>query len=296
MRSTLAFPLLIASLLLPLSAHAVGNPASFSDPLAEFAKPYARSLSREINVYHWTELHHVVHAPDKSPLLAIDQRARDYAYFVKQTFWNADYRPAGDIDLGAGFYVAIDPVVTRSFGGEGDKWALIQTVIPAGARFLAIEKEGVFPTALKLAAQQANCPIASLKELFAKAHVGDCRAARDKLIAQLDLTSVRYRYKAQAFTACATRPPFAFVIFDDRALRLDRMVSFTSDLPEHDDPQSENRRLIEALWETGPKKPLWPKLKGAKPASGLGPWMRDNLLGCGTFAEDAAVSALPPKR
>jgi hypothetical protein len=241
--------------------------------LADSARPFVRTLSRDVHMFHWTN---AFNSADP-PLAPMDERLRGYVGFIKDLFWRSDVGYAGN-NVGNGFYVAIDPVISHDFGH-----VLLQIIVPAQIRFLHLDPQAP-PADVRDAAAALGCDQGDLRHIFIAADVVPaCRALRDQLIADLQIQAIRYDWTSTTQLICGRDAPWAFVLFDDRAIRYDRIVSFDSrQVPDPSDAHAENRLILNAVAKRAGNR-LWPKLESETSAD-IDAWARDNLYGCG--AED----------
>lgn len=284
------------TLFLGLSAIFLSGPQASADgrsELAQLARPFVKQTTRELHVYHWAAQDRVF-GQVVGPMDSRDPRALGYASYLKELFWNPGN--AGGA-VGPGFYVAIDPVASKQYGGAN--WFLLQVVMPARTRYLDL---GAFETAsanrlppsLLTYLKAKSCETRFFSEIFMNTPQAGCRAVRDQLVRDLDLMALRYLFMAtQMKSLCESRSNEAFVLFDDRAMGWDRMIVLTADIPA-DDPHLENRVLINALFAAADQPEVmiggvdypWPSLASVKPRIDVRAWARSTLFGCGGHAED----------
>jgi|GEM_PF-1634562 len=292
--------LVIASLTPTL---APADEASVDRELLAYAQPWVRRLSRDVHVYHWAPRANVGDRNDKRPLTALDPRAKHYLNYLKEQFWT-DNNATNSV-MGHGVYAAIDPVITAGYGSasgmgldlESTDWALMQIVIPKDTQFLALpslDSLSTPSTTLVQGLAKLNCPVGSLNRIFSSANnAAPCKAVRDRLVQRLDVQALRYQYASMEIPVCVpVRDPWAFVLFDGRALNLDRLVVFTPQLPARPDAQSENRLLIQGIFDSVanasglPPGFPWPALTKQKPKTDLAAWAKSNLANCADYPED----------
>ncbi len=100
----------------------------------EHFRPAVKTLKKPVTVYNWSsssqsDFWKVPQKPNDENLVAMAQR-------MGQSFW----RNYGSQDserggmYGYGLYAALDPVVTRSFGGT--QWVLLEMQFPAGFKMI----------------------------------------------------------------------------------------------------------------------------------------------------------------
>lgn len=257
--------------------------AGISDELRAHAAPWVRSTSREVHLYHWVPRTNVGDRSDRRPIQARDPRVLGYVGYLKELFWNPS-RGGGGV-VGSGLYVAIDPVISQNYGGPD--FVLIQFVMPARVRYLDIASGPTFSSSLQSQLRAAGCGAYHLESLFAADSVPACRSARDRLIRDLDVMAIRYRFASTQFSGwCSQRPDVAMVLFDDRAIGWDRLIAMTPQRPSRD-PQHENRLIIRSLFEQAraPNAP-WPELRGSAPETDVEAWAQRTLMSCGGLSED----------
>jgi hypothetical protein len=64
---------------------------------------------------------------------------------VHRTNWKEFGHASGPTYFGPGLYTAIDPLISRDFGGDGAKWTLIQVTLPKGSRVVSLREDGIKP-------------------------------------------------------------------------------------------------------------------------------------------------------
>lgn len=98
-------------------------------PAVEYFEPMVTPLKQNVTVYNWSQTGD--YGDDDSQL--------DLAMAQAKTFWRMYGDPKGNNNMyGYGLYTAIDPVATRSYGGNFDRddWRILALELPQGLRLL----------------------------------------------------------------------------------------------------------------------------------------------------------------
>ncbi len=272
-------------LLIPIAAWAVAQTARADDmqdarkALVDYVRPQVKTLSHEIHVFHWTNAFFGKALPPMGPELS------NYVRYMIGTFRKEGQSMQA---MGEGFYTAIDPVISRMYGE-----ALLQIVIPKGTRYLHFEENEIAPADVTAIVKRAGCPDAPLNVTFAPsitfavADIKECRELRDYLVKDLDLQAIGYTFDSYLPRLCGSTSKAAFVLFDERAVALDRIVGFRPGyvgnripLPP-EDGHGENRLILDAIaLRASTTEMFWELPAGVQPKTDIDAWMRENLFGC----------------
>jgi hypothetical protein len=108
--------------------------------------PYTYEINKPVTVYNWHK------ASGEAELNQNSKAPKEYASLEKfaARYWDKQTDPTNTGDLyGTGLYTALDPVATRSYGGNSDEknWVLTQIRLKPGFRTLDVKRDGgVGPT------------------------------------------------------------------------------------------------------------------------------------------------------
>ncbi len=289
--------------------------------LAKFYQPYVRTTKRPVHLYHYTSKSQFPNPT--TAITAKDQRIYFYTNYLKESFWSGN----GYGMMGPGLYVATDPFATMMGYGkhsaQDTDWVLLQLVLPQNSRVLSISQLSREMNSMS-EGDPSNKPLpkltdASKKELVDSTCFFDiasapkhflatgllslfgfpqCQNLKVKLMQKLDIWAIDYLYdsvipEAYKLGLCLNpnEAPLALVLIDDRAIDTNRMVAFTDTVPVANDPQQENRLLIEDFrnllnttsdaLKSNPIWPLWPTLVGQKPKYDTKTWINQTFFNCG---------------
>lgn len=249
-------------------------------------EPFVKTTSRDIHFYHWAPRSNLTNDNQSSPT---DQQVSDYIHYLIGEFYQWKTERKGK---SRAFFVAIDPVGTKTYG-QSD-WVLIQTVVPSGFRYLDMEGQKSLPNTAQQAMEKLGCTLIPYKELGIFSPQNEpCLDVAVKLVKNLNIVAMRYAYENSALPFSKICPDnryrSALMIFDDRGIGWNKLVSFTKEDIPNSDPHYENRLLIQKIFELA-NSSLWPSLQGKYPSFDTANWMKENLMGCSeSFPEENAI-------
>ncbi len=100
-------------------------------PLYKFFQTYVKTLDRSIFVYSWSEKS----SNESQPSLSSNLTSLAHVRRAAQGYWKNRAVSSTSNNYGLGLYAAVDPLITRAYGGK-DSWNLIRMKLPAGFRFI----------------------------------------------------------------------------------------------------------------------------------------------------------------
>ena len=193
-------------------------------------------LKRKVFVYNWSGAGGEPYwksDPDKNDSFIL-KHTQDIAGIFWQNYGNGN----GNM-YGMGVYAAVDPVVTRSYGGGGDIWLLLQMEFPKGFRLLDLTEalpwsgDPAIKTRAASIMTTFGCPAGlnadSLftnggSDLSTKCRGLVARVFRDSL--QID--GFAYSYSGSHFDDCSGDTEKAFVITGSAWMRPDYIRYFSA--------------------------------------------------------------------
>lgn len=269
--------------------------------VAGWLRPFVKALGRPVEVYHYA-YRPAARLPAQGPLPSEGPTVTAYLERKSKSYWNPD-SPVRPYMMAGGLYAAIDPVITRTFGGIGDSWALFQITLPAGFTFVDVrgwsDNEGKvqrFPPAVREALVQQGCTVDFPSELLVALESKACRALAIEVMRALDVGGLMYRYQGYAFAGCNARPVGAVGAFIlTRPERAERSQLFTSESPGPAAATESHRRVRQLYLEAkglGSVHPVpWGNLSRLAPPERMKSWKEERLFGCGEHPEDALPGA-----
>jgi hypothetical protein len=285
--------------LLPAAALAAGDGGT--PPAAgavEALRPFVRTLGRTIEVYHYA-YRPAIGLPGQGPIPTGTPFVAEYLARKSAGYWD-EKSPTRPFMMAGGLYAAIDPVITRTFGGIGDRWALFQLTLPAGFTFVDVrgwsDNEGRverFPPAVREQLAAAGCPVEFPSELLIGLESPACRALALEVMRSLGVGGLLYRYQGYEFAGCAERSLGAFIIVHPD--RLERAQLLTSQSPGPAEATEAHLRVrqlhVEARGLGSVYEPPWPDLAAPAARERMAQWKKERLFGCGGHPEDRMPGA-----
>lgn len=265
-----------------LLAPVIGLAASDEDRIYEALLPNVRKVDRAFTVFHWeradSDFAEKFKPETPNGLLALTQSAAKS--FLEE-------------GASRGFYVATDPVLSRSFGQ--DNWRLIQIEIPEGWRYLDItgsnmlgELQRTVPNAPCLASVLASNNSKKLRERMPEGFQKEkCTRLKTNVFRRLGISGVRYAWlKPQLNRYCRKSDPSAFIITNGNWLSKENMKAYTTDSKG----SIEERKAIQEMLLSVPPPPMFgdqepaPLWKDLPQEAGLSAetkrWMKERLVNC----------------
>ncbi|HVE83762.1 MAG TPA: hypothetical protein VND93_12970 [Myxococcales bacterium] len=270
-----------------------GSAGAGGSGAARWLRPYVKALGRSIEVYHYA-YRPAIGLPAEGPLPADPAFAGRYLERKGGGFWNLGYATRPFMVVG-GLYAAIDPVISRTSGGIGERWVLFQLTLPAGFRFLDVRgwsdndgKVQRFPPAVRAELSRAGCDVEFPSQLLILQETPACRALGVEAMKAVDADGLMYRYQGYAFDGCQGRPVGAFIIV--RPERVEKVQVLISQSPGPDAATEAHlrvRRMYEEARGLGSTYPVpWPDLAALPAPEHMAEWKRERLFGCGGHPED----------
>ena len=197
-------------------------------PLVAFIKKHVVVLEKPTHVYNYFD------AKDADPiwrsaLSADDPIGYRSVLWNAEGYWRGQGSDGGSNTMGSGLYAALDPISSRSYGGEMD-YVLLRMELPKGARIVnLLDSTSKIPEEVVKIYETLGCtwrsgaiPGGSVRRLF-EAKPGASRICietlREIVDGQLKIDALSYRYSAAIFRDCAlperpsTEPPISTTLF-----------------------------------------------------------------------------------
>lgn len=266
-------------------------------PLVEALRPSVKTLARPVYVYHYVTRSRMTLAVDG--YLAPTHLA--VTPFLEQKiarFWDVNV-PVRPFATASGLYAGVDPVSSRTFGGVGDGWAIVQIVLPAGFTFIDVRRPespldaGRFPAAVREELARHGCDAEFAEPLVTGLESAGCRAAATILLRALDVGGIVQSFPRQAFVECVVPRPAGFILLQSKAFGAG-VTLMTKET--RDDEAQNDRRIIRDLFvravRAGSERIApWPELAGTAVPVDVPRWMREHVFGCGTHPEDQLLDS-----
>ncbi len=213
-------------------------------PLVEIFQKQIFKLKQPVTVYNWSGNG----AKGDSSNLQLAQSGAT-------TFWRAFGSSEGAYNMyGSGLYAAVDPIVTRSYGGS--EWLLIEMKLPIGFNLLDLSSPPIIEDKLLVSkAYQVeshfNCPNSEGAQVFFES--GGSKLSRDciRLIKYifshiLEVDGFSYSYSDTRFKACKQKidASVAFVMIRDGWMQ-PNLINYYNKASTHN---LENRIIIQTLF------------------------------------------------
>lgn len=210
----------------------------------------------------------------------------------------------------SGFYVAIDPLASREYGGKGDDWRLIQIDFTPGTSYLDLAGPLEDKLSGALLASKDKCQTSLLevmnpgpKVTWPGASSEECKMIQERIFRKLGINAVRYRWTAAKLDpVCSSQSKpidrSAFVLLNDSWIGAENLNTFVAS----DTKNPELRRVIQDsffLTNNRPGEQLWSDMSPSPNTQKSSiRWMRKNLINCqGQFppASSNQQDSLPPE-
>ena len=198
------------------------------EPLVAFIKKHVVVLEKPIFIYNFFD------AKDADPvwrsqLSAADPIGYRSVQVSAEGYWRGQGEDSGSNTMGNGLYAALDPVATRSYGGEED-FVLRRMELPKGARIVnLLNSTSKIPDDVVKIYESLGCvwrngaiPGGSVRRLF-EAKPGSSQLCFDTLRnivdGELRVDALVYRCSAAVFRDCSpsvrpsTEPPLSTTLF-----------------------------------------------------------------------------------
>lgn len=263
--------------------------------VANALSPHVKTLVRDTHFYHWAPRARVMSNPGTRSMPS-DSETQSYVRSVIDTFWLQASK--NDQKMGDGFYLAIDPVVSQSYGD--DDWVLIQVIIPAGTRLIAhreiMRKVFSAPEIGQEVGKLGTCrdshPALILQSLKG------CEELTREVLEKLQVFAIVYDFASAQLDGCkrvgdvqenSSLPGLKFlassgvVVRGKDVIKPGSIVAFTrDDFNGETTSHFTNRLIIEDIFKRSSMRSLWPSLKDKSLPHGLDMtrWIEENLWDC----------------
>lgn len=184
-----------------------------------------------------------------------------------------------------GYYVAVDPVTTRSYGGPGGEhsWLLIQTKMPNGLRYLDLYTQRT-DTVMQAVSQEVRDISCTGMFPYGAQPNTRCSELAQAVLKLLNVDAIKYRYgNVYLDKYCSGRDYSAFIILKAAPSDLGLFHAFTY---ETIGDQAE-REIIQGIFSATARFPgdvveqLWMDIRPNQVTSeSIVGWMHRNLLNC----------------
>lgn len=290
-------------------------------PIVELFRAQMQIANKPFNLYHWGKNEKLVSSSEVQ-----NGSASAGLEFLRKTasgFYaglSEPGRDAGNV-LGAGLYMAVDPLFTESYGGNDPRtWNLLELRIPKGFRILDLDNNNPKPstavayTTAKVTENILNtfqCDVSPMMKGYRDYLEHDpqskvavyfilaflqrefqppCAELLHHIFAEvLKLDGISYSYGSTSFRDCNDSSNFnsrarriAFVITSDKW-----MANAESRARLYTSETKDNvnaRTEIESLFASQGQPPHWKDLKSKSLFTDMKPWLQKNIFNCG--AED----------
>lgn len=272
------FILLSASLII---GAATGS--AFELTVADRANQIAALLETNVNVvkrpfitFHWEKKNDFNGLSTKSSLLDSSWASALVRKEIGEAF---------ESNFKYGYYVALDPFSTRSYGGTAGEhnWLLIENVMPTGLRYLDLYSRGSDSARREVnsAIRELNCsdgfPNGSQPN-------SQCRELAQTVLTLLNVDAIKYFYGNVYFERfCPGRDDSAFILLKTAAVDSNVAHVFTYETVT----ERSERGMIQGVFTAAGKFPddaverLWGNIQpDSKPDRLTIDWMHQNLLNC----------------
>lgn len=252
-----------------------------------------RTLDHDVFVYHYRPRKRFEEISKTQ-----EKAAAVYSHYVRKTVYGTD---AGDFVgmLGRGLYAAIDPVQSRSYGGEN--WVLFQIRLARGSRYWMVQDpttgaplldQSTISSELSMAMERHfGCSMNSDGRLVTRRR---CYHLRRLLLLRLKVAAISYHWgvgpRDVGPTLCKIQRGDAFFLTNLAPFRAEDIRVFGPShfpfLDELADDLSEDRRAIQRMFDITGNPPLWPLLSRSwlrnrkSTHDEARAWAKKNLLVC----------------
>lgn len=265
--------------------------------VATALRKYVHETSRPVYTYHFVKKEDLKVDP-LAPLDFEDARVKNHLKDWSKYFWNMS-QPVDGRDT-RGFYVATDPVASRSFGG--DHWALWRVIIPNRTQILDLRTAEAEPVLMGASPngeliRKAGCDTDSAKtyrHLLMKSFSVACRSIAIAALKQLGAEAILYPWQSVSFADGIDRPDGSFVILNTDKISPEHVAIFAFNTNPKGERTNERVYIAQMYREAripknhsgtasefgNPKYQLWPELP--QPAADtFHSWVKENLMDMG---------------
>lgn len=257
-------------------------PAPLRKAIIQELLPRVQTVSQSFVISHYTHRSDV-----KIPLTGlVDPVDPLFSQYVQRSIKSFQRGSKDDDVAGSGMYFAIDPVISRQYGGKN--WVLIQGKVKPGARFLDLTQgEPFFSHELREQIQSFGCDSWAIQDVFQYDEIPACQALRLEIsnAPELNVHGLYYQFASSELPGCGEDG--AFLVW--RSALFSEAEAFTSGVaqPESADPQLQRKQELQALFDWAVEPGLYagnmdpyPELEGALPRAQIRQWAKRNLKGC----------------
>lgn len=226
-------------------------------PVVDFMKSRVLVTTKTFKMYNWSF----------APRLANNPRAFESLKPRGEVFWDHfGERTAKDDEYGAGYYFAMDPLVSSHFGASRSPHWLLQVLnMPVGLHVLNLgdpENQKLLPVEIRKILFQLHCPdYSSLQVLFHKAGALtpiECQNVTQRIFSKIiPIDGFFYFYRGTPFAACSFSDPesprLAFVATQSSWLQQDQITLFN----EKTRTQKTERALLQSVLNNAGNKEMF---------------------------------------
>lgn len=183
-----------------------------------------------------------------------------------------------------GFYLANDPVTSRSYGGQGnDGYLLMELTVPKGSKFIEVENSFLFAERME-GLLGADCAFQFSNAITFSGGNPECNALKRAVFKKLSVIGLKYEWEwPRTSEVCPGRDRGAVVITDTDWIKPEHLNTFT----HRSRGERAARQRIQELSFHATKKydpgqaPLWADIPANTPMSeDTKNWMGRSILNC----------------
>ncbi len=298
-------------------AHAQA-PAPTGDPkfdlavklIAEDMKPFIKTLSRSVTVFHWAARVHEMKLTARGSLPLKDPGAIQHANNWRQSVYRSGEQSEGN--FGYGLYGAMDPFISANFAGFWE-WGMLSIELAAGTQFLdirrAVDKLPISPRVTRFL-KDGLCPKLDTRQTMSIAgkkfvlvdknqfatQAPRCHDAWTQAVHSLQLGFLFYDWETGiSFRECSGVKLGGAVVILDAPLTDQTVSLFVSEDPESSDQQKMDayrhvHRLASQPGNNKPDRLHWSRFSDENASnSEIQSWMKEHLLTCESKEEDLPI-------
>ena len=238
------------------------DPSWVTGQILTDAMAMTRVLKRPILTYHWVPRHLVQingrQFPAAGPVANQDQGLRQLiaANMASRMarFWDLNLPISGRAETGGamapnGLYVAMEPVISQSYGGND--WLMYQVQFPEGTRYMDGRYDHpVVGSALGQALSARGCTVHTTRDLI-KSDTTQvaCRKALNDLVAATKSALIAYIFRAEPFKADCNGWGWSTAFVVTRPDAISQLNFLVRDLPPQDDGLIPLRQLLNGVFQ-----------------------------------------------
>lgn len=247
--------------------------------LARELAPLVRTLQNETLVFNY--------APRSGDLMGVedahDPRALEH---VRRVISLAGTASTKLTTFGPGFYVAVDPYVSRMYGGSD--FALFAVRLRAGFRYVQLDDQERYSQPFIQAMEARGCrmmsPYLKRQSLSLAFKSPRCFGLVKGAFRRLRLGGLAYPFLAAQPAGCGGTQQLALLLIESEKIMEDDVVLLTRKVEAEDTVAGQLQRRIQAVTPTE-GSPVWGSLRGA--ADGKA-WARSVLWNCRPTVPDSS--------